>query len=161
LIDWIKNSGYPHHIGELYVPKDESLPLDCSRCTWNRKKTIFEAAKKMDCNVVALGHHADDLAETTLLNLLFHGKVETMSPINDYFGNTFRLIRPLCYLSEAEVSRFARLNDFPDRPPTCPNSATSRRQMVKELLADAQKQYPDIRTNLLRAGLKGNGQKSS
>jgi tRNA 2-thiocytidine biosynthesis protein TtcA len=159
LIEWIKESGYQHTISELYVPKGESLPLDCSRCTWNRKKTIFEAAKQMDCNVVALGHHADDFAETTLLNLLFHGKVETMAPVNDYFSSTFRLIRPLCYLEESQIARFAHLNDFPEPPPICPKSSTSRRQMVKEMLAEAQKQHPEARTNLLRAGLRGNFQK--
>lgn len=159
LTDWIKQSGFEYHICNLYVPEDETLPLDCSRCTWNRKRTLFEAAKKLGCNVVALGHHADDFAETTMLNLLFQGKVETMSPVSYYFGDTFRLIRPMIFLPEAKIARFARLNDFPDPPPTCPRSAITRRRMVKEMLAGVQKHYPDARKNLLRAGIRGNGQK--
>jgi tRNA(Ile)-lysidine synthase TilS/MesJ len=106
--------------------------------------------------VIALGHHADDLAETTLLNLLFHGKVETMAPTGDYFEGTFRLIRPLCYTPKAEIQRFAKVCDFPPPPPECPRSDHTSRKLIADLIAQAETQHPDVRVNLLSAGLKGN-----
>ena len=140
----------------LRLPEGEPLPLDCQRCTWNRRRTLFEAAQRLGCNVVAFGHHADDLAQTTLLNLLYHGKVETMSPRREYFDGALRLVRPLCYLAEADLRRFARASEFPPPPPDCPRSDQSRRKAARDLLEQAARGCPNARTNLLRAGLKGN-----
>lgn len=157
LVDWIENYGLDYHIEPLHLPNDELLPLDCHRCTWNRKKTIFKAASQANCGVVALGHHADDLAETTLLNLLFHGKVETMSPTNDYFDGALKLIRPLCYIPKKKIMRYAKAAGFPEPPPACPRSSITKRKFMRDLIHQAERHSPEMRLNLLRAGLKGNG----
>jgi len=157
LIDWLEKSGYKHSVASMIVPEDESLPMDCQRCTWNRRRTLFETAKKLECNVVAFGHHADDLAQTTLLNLFFSSKVETMAPMRDYFNGELRLIRPLCYTIEKDIRRFVgAIIDFPPPPPVCPRSDETRRQRAQELIYHAEKWAKDARINLLRAGLKGN-----
>ena len=118
---------------------------------------LFENFKQMGCNVIAFGHHADDLAQTTLLNLLFGARVETMSPRRDYFDGELRLIRPLCYTREKAIRRFARANpDFPPPPPECPISDDTRRQRAEELIQQAEDWAKNARTNLLRAGLRGN-----
>jgi tRNA 2-thiocytidine biosynthesis protein TtcA len=156
LHEWLRESGYPYAVEPLRLPENEALPLDCHRCTWNRRRTLFEAARRMGCNVIAFGHHADDLAQTTLLNLLFHGKVETMAPRREYFDGALRLVRPMCYLAEKELRRFARACSFPPPPPDCPQSDRSRRRLARDLLKQAEQGCQDARTNLLRAGLKGN-----
>lgn len=156
LMDWLLASGYESTIIPLEVSRDESLPMDCQRCTWNRRKLIFQEARRLGCSVVCFGHHADDLAQTTLLNLLFHGKVETMAPVRSYFGGTLRLVRPLCFTQEREIARFARVSDFPPPPPDCPRANTSHRRMVKELIRMVESRCQDTRVNLLRAGLRGN-----
>jgi tRNA 2-thiocytidine biosynthesis protein TtcA len=102
-----------------------------------------------------MGHHADDLAQTTLLNLLYHGKVETMAPRREYFDGTLRLVRPLCYTPEGPLRRFARACAFPPPPPDCPRGNQSRRRLIRDLLKQAERGCQDARTNLLRAGLKG------
>lgn len=154
LMDWLNNSGFEYRVVPLKLPVDEALPMGCQRCTWNRRRTLFEAAQAMECNVVAFGHHADDLAQTTLLNLLYHGRAETMAPRREYFDGAIRLVRPLCYTAESDVRRFARVSGFPPPPPDCPQSAHSRRKLARDLLRQVQHACPDARTNLLRAGLR-------
>lgn len=157
LIKWLQNSGYDYAVEPVIIPEDEALPMNCQRCTRNRRRTLFQAFKQKGCNVIAFGHHADDLAQTTLLNLLFGGRVETMSPRRDYFDGELRLIRPLCYTRKKAIRRFARANpDFPPPPPDCPISDDTRRQRAEELIRQAEGWAKNARTNLLRAGLRGN-----
>jgi tRNA 2-thiocytidine biosynthesis protein TtcA len=158
---YLEQSGIPFAVVPLVVAQDEALPMGCQRCTWNRRRMLFETAHRMGCNVVAFGHHADDLAQTTLLNLLYHGKVETMAPRRDYFDGALRLIRPLCYLAEKDLRRFARACAFPAPPPDCPQSDHSRRKLAADLLKQAERGCQSARTNLLRAGLRGNQDDSS
>ncbi len=155
LYNWLAASGYEYVIEPLNLPADEELPLNCRRCTWNRRKAIFESAHRLGCNVIAMGHHADDLAETTLLNLLHNGRVETMTPVRDYFQGTFRLIRPLCYTKEKDIRRYARRAAFPPPPTECPRSDHTARRLMECLIRQAESVHPNARVNLLRAGLKG------
>lgn len=156
LKDWLVENGYAHAIEPMNISEGEALPMGCRRCTWNRRRTIFEVAEANSCNKIALGHHADDLAQTTLLNLIYSGKVETMAPKVEYFNGTFHVIRPICYLNEKAIKRFSNANSFPPPPPGCPQSEQSHRQRVEEMIRHAEKWCKNIRTNLLRAGLKGN-----
>jgi len=157
LVAWLENSGYKFAVEPVIIPEDEALPMNCQRCTRNRRRTLFQIFRQMDCNVVAFGHHADDLAQTTLLNLLIGGRLETMTPRRDYFDGQLRLIRPLCYTREKAIRRFARANpDFPSPPPDCPISDDTRRQHAEELIRHAEGWAKNARTNLLRAGLHGN-----
>lgn len=148
--------GVPYRIVEPELGAGERLPLGCQRCTWLRRKALFQAAAEMGCNVVAYAHHADDAAQTTLLNLLYSSAAWTFAPARDYFGGRFRLIRPLFYVPESELRRLAQAMCFPPPPPDCSNSGHSRRQLVKDMLQLTGRDYPvHIRDNLLRAGLRG------
>lgn len=154
LAQWLRDEGYDHRILPPFQAHDEALPMGCQRCTWNRRRTLFEEAERIGCTVVAFGHHADDLAQTTLINLLFHGRVETMAPVRTYFGGRLRLIRPLCYLAEGELRRFARASVFPPPPPLCSRAGQSQRELVRGLLRSVGRHYPQVRANLLRSGLR-------
>ena len=157
LLTWLEKSGHPFAIEPVIIPEDEALPMNCQRCTHNRRRTLFQGFREMDCNVAAFGHHADDLAQTTLLNLLYGGRVETMAPRRDYFDGQLRLIRPLAYTRASAIRRFARANpDFPLPPPACPLSDDTRRRHAEELIQQAEGWAKNTRVNLLRAGLRGN-----
>lgn len=79
LVDYFKNKGYDYHIEKRDVLKGKSRSeITCFWCSWNRRKALFEVAKQFGCNKIALGHHKDDIAQTTLLNLLFQGEISTM-----------------------------------------------------------------------------------
>jgi tRNA 2-thiocytidine biosynthesis protein TtcA len=155
LVDWLETNGYEYAVKAMMLADGEVLPMNCQRCAWNRRRTLFEIAHQYDCNKVALGHHADDLAQTTLLNLITSGKVETMAPKANYFDGTLFIIRPMCYLAEKTIRRFASASSFPPPPPDCPRSNNSRRQQTEELIRQAEKWCRNIRTNLLRVGLRG------
>jgi tRNA 2-thiocytidine biosynthesis protein TtcA len=129
-------------------------PEGCFRCAYLRRKAIFLAAKRLHCNRIAMGHHADDAAETTLLNLIFHGQVETLRPKREFFAGRLVLVRPLIYLQEKEIARFAKTMSYPAIPVDCPHSATSRRALVKDLIRNLEGQYPKVKINLFRAGLR-------
>jgi tRNA 2-thiocytidine biosynthesis protein TtcA len=126
---------------------------DCFRCSHQRRKALFVAAERLSCNKVALGHHADDAAQTTLLNLFYHGRVETLYPKRSFFDGRLMLIRPMIYLQEREIVRFAQACAFPPVSNRCLHNLTSRRSMVKDMIRTLEKEYPKVKINLFRAGL--------
>ncbi|MDH7485611.1 MAG: ATP-binding protein, partial [Anaerolineae bacterium] len=105
----------------------------------------------LGCRKLAFGHHADDVAHTTLLNLFYHGRLETMEPRVAFFGGQIIVIRPLVYVPEKELVRFARACGFPLRPGCCPQAAASQRQRMRELLRAVEQDVPQAKRNLMRA----------
>ncbi len=153
--EWLAVQGIPYRVVMPDLAADDQPPLTCQRCTWLRRKALFQAADGLGCNVVAFAHHADDAAQTTLLNLLYGGEARTLAPCGDYFGGRFRLIRPLFYVPESELARFARASRFPLAPPACSRSDGSRRQRVAEMLKLLGRDYlVQARANLIKAGLR-------
>ncbi len=133
---------------------DEAAQLDCARCSYLRRKAILEAAHRLGCNKVAQGHHADDAAQTTLLNLIFGGRIETLSPRREFFDGLLVLIRPMIYVEEKEIARFAQTGVFPPLPSRCPREAASRRTLMKQMIRQLEHVYPKVKINLFRAGLQ-------
>jgi tRNA 2-thiocytidine biosynthesis protein TtcA len=153
--EWLAEQDVPYRIVLPELAADDAPPLTCQRCTWLRRKALFQAADALGCNVVAFAHHADDAAQTTLLNLLYGGDVRTLAPCADYFDGRFRLIRPLLYVPQSELTRFARASGFPVPPPACPRSGSSQRRRVAEMLKLLGRDYlTQARPNLIRAGLR-------
>ncbi len=155
---WLAAQALPYRVVLPEMDEGEARPLGCQRCTWLRRKAIFTAADALGCNVVAYAHHADDAAQTTLLNFLYGGNVYGLAPVADYFAGRFRLIRPLIYIAEAELARFARASGFPPPPPRCPRADGSRRLTAANMLQLLGRDYPkQVRPNLIRAGLRETG----
>ncbi|MFQ6101641.1 MAG: tRNA 2-thiocytidine biosynthesis TtcA family protein [Anaerolineae bacterium] len=153
---WFRELGVEYHFAPLVLPPEEPLPLDCFRCSWNRRKTLFTTAVELGCNKLAFGHNSDDAAATTLLNLMFTGRLETMVPRVEFFDGAVTVIRPLIYIPEKELARFARAAGFPTSPP-CPQGLTSKRAQVKALLRQFGHDQRQICTNLWRAARQAMG----
>jgi tRNA 2-thiocytidine biosynthesis protein TtcA len=154
LEEYLAGLDIPVRMVEPELNAEDVTPLECRRCTWLRRKALFLAADSLGCNVVAFAHHADDAAQTTLLNLLYNGSTHTLSPNADYFDGHFRLIRPLIYTAESELARYARACGHPPPPPLCPRAGDSRRARVAEMLKLMGRDYlKQARPNLLRVGL--------
>jgi tRNA 2-thiocytidine biosynthesis protein TtcA len=151
---WFRELGVAYLIKPLEVPEQEPLPMDCFRCSWNRRKALFFAAEELGCNKVAFGHHADDAAVTTLMSMMYKGQVETLAPRLEFFQGRFLMIRPLITLSEAEIRRYARACGwvFPSEL-TCPREGSARRVQIEQFLATfPKKERHQIRANLWRVG---------
>jgi tRNA 2-thiocytidine biosynthesis protein TtcA len=145
-----KELGVAYRFVPLELPPDEPLPLDCFRCSWNRRKALFTTAVGLGCNKLALGHQADDAAATTLLNLMFSGRLETLVPRIEFFDGAVTIIRPLIYVPEKELVRYGRALGFPDSSP-CVQGLVSRRAQVKTLLRQFGRDQKQVRANLWRA----------
>jgi tRNA 2-thiocytidine biosynthesis protein TtcA len=148
---WLRELGIDYHFALLKLPPEEPLPLDCHRCSWNRRKALFSAAAELECNKLAFGHHADDAAATTLLSLMYGGHLETMLPRREFFDEKVAVIRPLIYVPEKDLARYAKAAGFPDAPPPCPQGLISKRAQVKALLRQFGRDQKQIRANLWRA----------
>lgn len=158
---WFRALGVPYEIASLDLPLTEPLPLDCFRCTRLRRKALFLAAGRLGCNKVAYGHHADDAAITTLLSILYKGRSERLAPRREFFEGQLTLIRPLIYVTEAEIRRYARARGW-EFPPElqCPRSAAARRDKVAGFLSGLPaREREQIRANLAR--LSGSGETES
>ena len=153
LEQWFLALGVAYAIAPLDVAENEKLPMDCFRCSRNRRKALFRAADRLGCNKVALGHHADDAAVTTLMSMMYKGQVETLEPCRCFFDGRMHLIRPLILLTETEIRRFARACQWVlPAEPSCPQGITSRRVRIEAFLrAMPQREHDQIRTNLWRA----------
>ncbi|MBN1921093.1 MAG: hypothetical protein JW892_07610 [Anaerolineae bacterium] len=151
---WFQALDIPYEFAPLALLPNEALPLDCFRCTQLRRKALFATAARLGCNKVAYGHHADDAAVTTLLSILYKGRVESLAPRREYFGGQLTLIRPLLYVTEAEIRRYARACGW-EFPPElkCPRQEDARRDKVAHFLAGFnRREREQIRANLIRLG---------
>jgi tRNA 2-thiocytidine biosynthesis protein TtcA len=123
----------------------------CFLCSRLRRRRIFEIAAERGCNKIALAHHRDDMIETLLLNMFYSREISTMMPKQQLFGGALHIIRPLAYIQEGLIKKFARERQFPVVGNRCPTSGNSRRRYIKELLNMLEKDNRLIRDNVFRA----------
>jgi len=152
LAEYFKKEGIDYHIEKIDILKGKSRKdISCFWCSWNRRKALFEVAARFGCSKVALGHHHDDIVETILLNLFFQGEISAMNPKQELFKGKITIIRPLAYVEEDMIRRFAKTLDFPHHKCACPNSLTSKRTTVENILKGLEKICPDVKKNIFRS----------
>ncbi len=135
MIPFTTRSGYPcTRIRSCIAPPTFRKKFSCYTCARNRKRILFNEAQRVGARVIALGHHMDDIARTTLMNLFFHGEFATMMPVQQFFSGALSIIRPMCEVRESEIARVARALGLPSAANRCPNSQTNRRGLMKEIL---------------------------
>jgi tRNA 2-thiocytidine biosynthesis protein TtcA len=123
----------------------------CFLCSRLRRKRIFEIADEKGCNKIAFAHHRDDIIETFLINIFYGREISAMLPNQSIFGGKLHIIRPLAYLSEDLLKKYAREREFPMVENACPTSGNSRRNYIKKLLDQLEIDNPDIRHNIYTA----------
>jgi len=148
---YVEDLGLPLHHVRLDVDEPEPGKSRCWWCSWNRRKALFQACREHGCNRLALAHHQDDIVETLLINMFWHGEISTMPPVVEMFEGEVTLIRPLALVSESRMRRYARESEFPFELHTCALAGRTERGYVKQLLHEVSRESPKVRTNLFRA----------
>jgi tRNA 2-thiocytidine biosynthesis protein TtcA len=152
LESYFKRLGVKYHIEKVDVLKEtKRRNISCFWCSWNRRKALFETADRYGCTKVALGHHKDDIVETILLNLFFQGEISAMAPKQELFKGKIIIIRPLAYVEEEMIKKFVKTEKFPLYDCICPNSFTSNRTRIAEILKELETICPDVKTNIFRS----------
>jgi len=134
-------------IGPL-VHSDFNRKNPCFLCSRMRRHEIYKMATKMACNKIAYGHHKDDIIETFLMNIFFGREISTMMPKQSVFKGKFHIIRPLVYIEEEWIKKFAVEHELPGFENPCPTAGNSKRAFIKKLLTDLEEDYPAVKKNV-------------
>jgi tRNA 2-thiocytidine biosynthesis protein TtcA len=152
LARYFKKSQVKYHIEKSQaLKKTPPKNINCFWCSWNRRKALFQAADRLGCNKVALGHHKDDIAETILMNLFFQGEISAMRPKQELFNGKITLIRPLAYAEEEMIKRFAREEKLPHDDCVCPHAVVSQRSKMAKIIRELEKTCPELKTNIFKS----------
>lgn len=157
LPNYLSKLGIPFHIEtqdtysivKKVIPEGKTM---CSLCSRLRRGILYRVARELGCNKIALGHHRDDILQTLLLNMFFGAKLKGMPAKLVSDNGEFMVIRPLAYVAEKDLIRWAQVREFPIIPCTlCGSQENLQRQHMKEMLKDWEKRFPGRVDNMLTA----------
>lgn len=144
----------PTEIGKILfdIRKETNL---CSLCAKLRKGALNNKALEMGCNKIAYAHHKDDLIETAMMSLLYEGRFYAFSPVTHLDRTDLTVIRPLMFVSEADVKGFRNKYQLPVCKNPCPMDGHTRREYVKNLIHTLNMENPGVKDRLFRAVIEG------
>jgi len=157
LPEYLTRRGVPFHIEtrDTYSVVKRLIPegqTTCSLCSRLRRGHLYRLATELGATKIALGHHRNDILETLLLNLLFTGKMKAMPPKLRSKSGRHVVIRPLAYVKEADLARYAALLQFPIIPcDLCGSQEDLKRKQVKTLLQDWDQRFPGSNDSMFAA----------
>ena len=157
LPEYLKSQNVPFHIEnqdtysvvKRLVPEGKTM---CSLCSRLRRGILYRVAGELGATKVALGHHRDDMLQTLFMNMFFGSRMKGMPPklVSDDGKNI--VIRPLAYVAETDLERWAAHRQFPIIPCTlCGSQTTLQRVQIKKMLRDWDRQFPGRVDNLFTA----------
>jgi tRNA 2-thiocytidine biosynthesis protein TtcA len=148
LPDYLTVLGVPFHVIEQdtysvvkrVIPEGKTM---CGLCSRLRRGALYRYASEHGVTKIALGHHRDDIIETLFLNMFFGGKLKAMPPKLRSADGKHIVIRPLAYVAERDIERYARVREFPLIPCSlCGSQENLQRMEIKKMLRDWEQQYP-------------------
>ena len=157
LPEYLKSRDVPFHIAaqdtysivKRLVPEGKTM---CSLCSRLRRGILYRVATELGATKIALGHHRDDMLQTLLMNMFFGGHMKGMPPKLVSDDGQHIVIRPLAYVAEQDLERWARHRQFPIIPCTlCGNQENLQRVQIKKMLLDWERQHPGRVGNLFNA----------
>ena len=148
LPDYLEGLGVPLHVIEqdTYRVVRRVVPegrTQCGLCSRLRRGALYRYARENGIDKIALGHHRDDIVETLFLNLFHGGRLKAMPPKLKSEDGRNVVIRPLCYVPEREIERYARARRFPIIPcRLCGSQPNLQREAVAAMLAAWEREHP-------------------
>jgi tRNA 2-thiocytidine biosynthesis protein TtcA len=137
-------------IGKIvFQARNEKNP--CSLCANMRRGALNNAAKRLCCSKVALGHNRDDLIETFLLGLFYEGRINAFSAVTYLSRMDMHVIRPLIYAEERNIKGFIKSRNLEPVPSVCPVDGKTNRQYVKELIKEMVRHNKYVKSNIYGA----------
>jgi tRNA 2-thiocytidine biosynthesis protein TtcA len=159
LPEYLHRLGVEYHIIEQdtysvvkrVIPEGRTM---CGLCSRLRRGALYRFAGEHGITKLALGHHRDDIVETLFLNLFFGGRLKAMAPKLLSADGRHIVIRPLAYVAERDIERYARARDFPIIPcKLCGSQDNMQRVAIKKMLADWEREFPG-RTETIFSSLR-------
>jgi len=157
LPEYLSSLGVEHHIiqQDTYSVVKRLIPEGrtmCSLCSRMRRGALYRYAAENGITRIALGHHRDDIVETLFLNLFHGGKLKAMAPKLRSEDGRHIVIRPLAYVAERDIDRYATARGFPIIPcDLCGSQLNLQRATVKRMLADWEREHPGRIESMLTA----------
>jgi len=157
LPNYLRSLGIQFHIEEqdTYSIVKRVIPegkTTCGLCSRLRRGILYRVADELGATKIALGHHRDDILETLMLNMFYAGKLKGMPPKLRSDDGKHIVIRPLAYVPEKLLERYAADMSFPIIPcDLCGSQPNLQRQVMKEMLRDWEKKHPGRVENLFRS----------
>jgi tRNA 2-thiocytidine biosynthesis protein TtcA len=157
LPEYLRSLGIPFHIAvqdtystvKRLIPEGKTM---CSLCSRLRRGVLYRVAGELGATKIALGHHRDDILETLFLNMFHGGKLKAMPPKLVSDDGKHVVIRPLAYVSEADLEAYAVEKQFPIIPcDLCGSQATLQRKQIKAMLQDWEKRFPGRIESIFRS----------
>jgi tRNA 2-thiocytidine biosynthesis protein TtcA len=157
LPNYLTQAGVPFHIEtqdtysivKRLVPEGQTM---CSLCSRLRRGILYRVARELGATKIALGHHRDDMVVTLLMNMFFGSRLKGMPPKLVSDDGRHVVIRPLAYVAEADLERYAVQRQFPIIPCTlCGNQEGLQRAEIKAMIRQWDKQYPGRIDNMASA----------
>jgi len=148
LPEYLSGLGVPFHVIEQdtysvvkrVVPEGKTM---CGLCSRLRRGALYRYAHENGITKIALGHHRDDIVQTLFLNMFFGGKLKAMPPKLQSEDGRHVVIRPLAYVAERDIERYATAREFPIIPcKLCGSQDNMQRKVVKKMLQDWEQQFP-------------------
>ncbi len=157
--DYCRSIDVPYEICETRIKeivfdiRQEKNP--CALCANLRRGALNDVAKKLGCDVVALGHHRNDVIETAFLSLSYEGRFYCFDPKTYLERRDVTVIRPMIYVEESEIKGFMRALDYPVVKSPCPMDTTSKRHDIKDTLNRLNRENHIFRENIFGAVKRG------
>lgn len=148
LPDYLTRIGVPFHIEsqDTYSVVQRLIPegaTACSLCSRLRRGILYRVADELGATKIALGHHRDDILATFFLNLFYGGRLKAMSPKLVSDDGRHMVIRPLAYVKESDLARFAAVRGFPIIPcDLCGSQEHLQRRQMREMLHEWERRFP-------------------
>jgi tRNA 2-thiocytidine biosynthesis protein TtcA len=156
--DYLRTHDYEYRIisapiHQLMLEKLTPDDTPCALCARIRRGVLYTQSRELRCTKIALGHHREDFIETLLLNQFYNGKIKAMAPLLTADNGLNVVIRPLVYVPEEEIIRYAASSGFPVACCACSacGDPDMKRGKIKQLLAGLEQAHPGTKASLLAA----------